>query len=195
MMENLVDARGKACPMPVICTKKALEDLEDKKSLVTIVDNEVARDNVVKLAKSYEYPVEIEQKQNDYYIKITKLKEIGEAIAPAKEEQVILLSSDKIGSGAEKLGDVLMKSFLFTLAESEDVPQTLILMNSGVKLAVEGSPVLEHLITLEKKGTEILACGTCLDFYNLKEKLCIGTISNMYTILEKLTSARKVLTF
>ncbi|MBZ4687742.1 MAG: hypothetical protein PWQ96_2215 [Clostridia bacterium] len=193
-MENMVDARGKACPQPVICTKKALEKLESNNSLVTIVDNEVARDNVVKYAKSLEYPVEVQQKQQDFYIKITKQDGI-EPQLESRTRQVVLLSSSKLGEGDDKLGDVLMKSFLYTLAQSDDLPAAVIMMNSGVKLAVEGSPVLEHLMELNKKGVEILACGTCLDFFNLKDKLCVGNISNMYTILEYLLSADKTLNF
>lgn len=193
-MENLVDARGKACPQPVICTKKALEKLSENNCIITIVDNEIAKDNIVRLAKNLDYPVEVEQKETEYHIKITKVSDFETRVDP-RNKQVVFLPCDKIGRGDDKLGEVLMKSFLYTLANGESVPAAVILMNSGVKLGVEGSEVLEHLIHLEKRGTEIIFCGTCLDYYDLKDKLCLGTISNMYTILEYLSSAEKVLSF
>lgn len=194
VMENRVDARGKACPQPVICTKKALEKLESNNFLITIVDNEVAKDNVIKYAKSLECAVEVQQKKRDYYIKITKQDEV-ESQLDTRTNHVVLLASARLGEGDDKLGDLLMKTFLYTLAQFNDLPAAVVMINSGVKLAVEGSPMLEHLMELKQKGVEILACGTCLDYFNLKDKLCVGDISNMYTILECLMGADKTLSF
>jgi len=98
-----------------------------------------------------------------------------------------------LGRGDDTLGNVLIKSFFYTLNENDVVGKTLIFLNSGVKLTCSGSEVLEHLMSLEKRGTEILSCGTCLDFYGLKEKLCVGKITNMYHILELLIKAPKVI--
>ncbi len=189
-MENLVDARGLACPEPVICTKKALENLKSG-TLTTIVDNEIAKDNVVRLARSFDYPVEVEKKDKNFYIKIKK--EIGfiEDLDQSKEF-IILMSSEFLGRGSDELGKILMKSFFFTLTETTPLPKTIIFINSGVKLTSEGSNVLEEILALSKKGVEIISCGTCLDYYKLKDKLCVGTISNMYTIMEYLVKYRSI---
>ncbi len=192
-MNKEVDVRGKSCPIPVVWTKKALQELEENKSIITIVDNEVAKANVVKFADSLEYPVKVEQKGEEYFISITK-ESSQDTQGEDMDKQVIMLSSNLLGNGAEKLGDILMKSFVFSLTQSDELPAAIILMNSGVKLAVEGSDVLEHLETLEKNGVEIIVCGTCLDFYELKEKLCVGNVSNMYSILEVLMQAKRALT-
>jgi len=192
-LETTVDARGLACPQPVINTKKALEALKDGGKVVTIVDNEVARDNVVKLARSLDCAVEVEQRGTDYYIHIRKesLPSTQLTIHPG---QVILITSDSLGRGAQELGELLMRNFLQTLADGEVMPRCLLFINSGVKLCCEGSSVLATLLNLEQRGVEILSCGTCLDYYQLKEKLCVGSITNMYTILEHLLAAEKVIT-
>ena len=109
------------------------------------------------------------------------------------ENTVIFVSSSELGRGSAELGEILIKSFMYTLVESDTPPQTMVFVNSGVKLTTENSPVLEHLITLNQRGVEILSCGTCLDYYKLKEKLCVGQVSNMYTIYEKLSKAAKVI--
>lgn len=192
-METTVDARGLPCPQPVIHTKKVLETLKDSGEVITIVDNEVARDNVIKLARSLECAVEVEQRGTDYYIHIRKegLPATQICMVPG---QVIMITADSLGRGAQELGEVLMRNFLYTLAEGEVVPRRLLFINSGVKLCCEGSPALASLLTLEGRGVEILACGTCLDYYQLKEKLCVGSVTNMYTIVEHLMAAEKVIT-
>ena len=164
-------------------------------TVVTIVDNEVARDNVVRFAKNANYDVEVEQKDENYYIRICKGMSAGmETTLQTSSELVYVILGDKLGRGEDELGSVLMRSFFYSLAESEIKPGTLIFMNSGVNLVSEGSQVLTELMALEKNGTEILACGTCLDYYKLKEKLCVGSVSNMYAILEKMSTATKVIT-
>ena len=142
----------------------------------------------------HECAVEVQQKKRDYYIKITKQDEV-ESQLDTRTNHVVLLASARLGEGDDKLGDLLMKTFLYTLAQFNDLPAAVVMINSGVKLAVEGSPMLEHLMELKQKGVEILACGTCLDYFHLKDKLCVGDISNMYTILECLMGADKTLSF
>jgi len=192
-LETTVDARGLPCPQPVIQTKKALEGLGEAGEVVTIVDNEVARDNVVKLARSLDCTVEVEERGSDYYIHIRKggLPATQLCVAPG---QVILIGTDALGQGSRELGEILMRNFLYTLSEGEVIPRRLLFINSGVKLCCEGSPALASLMALEQRGVEILVCGTCLDYYQLKEKLCVGSITNMYTIVEHLMSAEKVVT-
>lgn len=184
-----------ACPEPVVCTKKALEQL-DEGILVTIVDNEVARDNVVRLARSLNYPVQVQQKENDYYINIYKKQELpgfNPTLDPAGN-QVLLVTSQYLGKGSDELGRVLAQSFFYTLAESDNLPKAILFVNSGVKLACEGSQVINSLLSMEKRGVDILCCGTCLDYFKLKDKLYVGSITNMYSIVEQLLAAEKVIT-
>jgi selenium metabolism protein YedF len=104
-----------------------------------------------------------------------------------------VVSTDKLGEGNDDLGTILMKGYLYTLSENDIIPKELIFLNGGVKLTVKESEVLESLKTLEKRGVKILSCGTCLDFYGIKEELAIGEISNMYTIVESMNTSSKVI--
>lgn len=192
-MENqIVDARGMACPIPVINTKKALEAISEG-SITTIVDNDTAKDNVIALANSMCCQVDIQQKENEYYIQITKSGTCLRMEESHFKNTVIFVPSAEFGRGSQELGAILMKSFLFTLLESDELPSTMLFVNSGVQLTCEDSAVLEHLMEIQNRGVEILSCGTCLDYYKLKEKLCIGQVTNMYTILEKMNRADKVI--
>jgi len=192
-MGKQVDARGLACPQPVILTKKALEELNDREGLTTIVDNEVAKENVLKLAKSMNYSVNVREQDGYYYIDIFKGLEPEEKKHVQKEvlngDTILMITTDVFGKGDEELGKILMKNFLYSLSEFDNLPKSVIFINTGVFLTTEGSPVLDYLKGMEDKGVEILSCGTCLDFYKLKEKLMVGKVSNMYAIVEKILSA------
>ncbi|WP_418790858.1 sulfurtransferase-like selenium metabolism protein YedF [Phosphitispora sp. TUW77] len=193
MESKIVDARGMGCPIPVINTKKVLEAI-DEGSVTTFVDNEAAKDNVIALANSMGCGVDIQHKGNEYHIQITKKGtniNLGEQPADT-DNTTIVISSSEMGRGSSELGDILMKSFMFTLVESEKTPQTILFVNGGVYLTCENSPVLDHLVSLQSRGVEILSCGTCLEHFKLKEKLAIGQITNMYTIYEKMNAADKV---
>ncbi|MEN6414521.1 MAG: sulfurtransferase-like selenium metabolism protein YedF [Veillonellales bacterium] len=190
-----VDARGLACPQPVIATKKALEKMTDG-VLTTIVDNFAAKENVMKFASANHCKATWQETDGAYYIAITKGQGEAEPTIPqtAKAaDTVYLITQDKLGHGSNELGGILIKSFFFALVEKEPLPQTLLFINSGVFLTTEGSPVAEHLLELDKKGVQILSCGTCLDYYERKDKLLAGGISNMYEIVEKLSSAAKTI--
>ncbi|SDF43338.1 sulfurtransferase-like selenium metabolism protein YedF [Sporolituus thermophilus] len=192
-----VDARGLACPQPVIATKKALDSI-DQGIVTTIVDNAVAKENVVKFATANGYGVRVEEKDGHYYLTITKGQEAQTAgAAPAMAAAtaggpVYLLTGAGLGHGSSELGEVLMKSFLFTLTEKEPLPRAVLLMNGAVRLAVEGSPVLDHLRTLAAKGVAVRACGTCLDYFGLKEKLAVGEVTNMFAIVDEITSHQAI---
>jgi selenium metabolism protein YedF len=162
---QIVDARGLACPQPVILTRNALaETLE----VTTIVDNETAQANVTRLAEKAGATVMVERKGDGIYVYITK-KAMAQAepvpqlaCAPAGGPLVLVIPSEIMGRGDEKLGDILIRGFFHTLGEVEPLPDTIIFFNSGVKLVIEDSPVLEDLQALVEGGVEILACGTCL---------------------------------
>ena len=195
-----VNCRGLACPSPVINTKKALDKVESG-TVTTIVDNVISRDNVVMFAKNSGYTVAVEQQGTEYHITITK-GEANQTAATAipvmhsaeQNNQVYFISSDNMGRGSDELGKILMRSFIFTLTEVKPTPSALIFVNAGAKLTTDESTVLEHLHTLQDSGTVIISCGTCLDYFGLKDKLVVGRISNMYDIVEYLSGADKVIT-
>ncbi|MCC0669942.1 Sulfurtransferase TusA [Clostridioides difficile] len=189
-MSIKIDARGLACPKPVINTKKELDNIEEG-IVVTTVDNETAKENILKLAKSLNCEAKIvDEKENLISIEIKK----GNNIVAQKEESeledtCVFISSDKMGLGNDELGQVLIKGFIYTLTESKPYPKHILLVNGGVKLSAENEATIENLKILEDAGVEILSCGTCLDYYNLKEKLQVGSVTNMYTIVETLKNA------
>lgn len=191
-----VDARGLNCPQPVIATKKALDSI-DAGLVTVIVDNAVAKENVTKFAVANHCSVATQEKDGHYYLTITKGSGASAALAapleePAPDGTVYLITSETLGHGSAELGAVLMKSFFFTLTSADQPPKALLFLNSGVKLAVAGSPVLDHLQTLANKKVEILSCGTCLDYFALKEQLAVGGITNMYTILEMVNGSKSI---
>jgi len=188
-----IDARGLKCPEPVIITKKALEEIEEG-LVVSIVDNITARENVSRLAANLNLQYEIEEKDGCFYISINKVKaETSRGRNEANEDIAIVITNDKLGSGSDDLGKVLMKSYLYALTESSPIPKAMLFLNAGVKLTTEGSESIDNIIKLSEAGVEIVSCGTCLDFYGLKEKLKIGIVGNMYSIVEKMNEAAKVI--
>jgi len=185
---NIIDCKGLKCPQPVINTKKYFDSIENGEAEV-IVDNEVAKNNISKFCKSNGFKFDVEEKEGLYHIKIAKENTSCEVMEFEKSSLVILIGTDKLGSGDDTLGATLMKSYLYALSESDKLPTDLLFLNSGVKLASEGSEVLDSLNKLKERGVNIASCGVCLDFYKLKEKLAVGEITNMYTIIEKMNTA------
>ena len=192
-MSNTIDCKGLQCPIPVVKTKKYFESIESGESTV-IVDNLVAKNNVVKLAQSSGNSSIVEEKDGLFFIKITKEK--NEVVSDKVKENkkfTLLVSTDKLGVGDDKLGEMLMKSYIFALSEADAIPNELLFLNAGIKLTIENSSVLDSLMKLVERGVNILVCGACLDFYNVKDKLSIGEITNMYTIVELMNSADKTI--
>ncbi len=199
-MVQKIDLRGKECPIPVIQTKKALEATKDH-SIITIVDSDVSKENIEKLAKSLKYKSTVKEAQGEFYIEIFKQSGIDlseELSYPSKnsspEDLTVMITRDTLGDGKRELGEVLMKGYIYTLTEAPKTPKNLLFLNSGVHLTVEGSPVIDHLRRLEEKGVTILSCGTCLDYYKVKNKLVVGGIGNMYDMVEKSSGSKKTVT-
>lgn len=188
---KIIDCKGLKCPAPVINTKKYFDTVEKGQAKV-IVDNEVAKNNICKLADSNGFTYEVLENGEFFDITVTK-ENCGCEIMNFDKETAIIISSDKLGGGDDKLGETLMKSYLFALSESSELPTNLVFLNGGVKLVIEGSPCLESIEKISKEGVNILSCGTCLDFYGLKEKLAIGEITNMYTIVEIMNKAQNTI--
>ena len=189
-MTKIVDARNLPCPQPVLLTKEALEAVD---RVTTIVDNETARENVSRLGKSRGCEVTVAQKEDGIYLTLTRAGLAEEEPTPTTGI-VLFIASDILGRGDDELlGSLLMQSFLHTLGALNSRPETVILMNNGVKLVAEGSAVLGELQQLESQGVEILACGTCLSRLKLMDKIAVGQVSNMYTLADTLLKAEKVI--
>jgi len=181
-----IDARGLVCPKPVINTKKELDNMDQGIVIVT-VDNNIAKQNILKLSNSLNCESRVIKDEKDLIsIEIKKGENviIEEKKQDELENKCIFISSNKIGNGNDELGEVLMKGFIYTLTESKPYPRSIILVNSGVKLSTENDDTVGNLKILEDSGVEVLSCGTCLDYYGLKEFLKVGSITNMYTILD-----------
>jgi selenium metabolism protein YedF len=194
-MDKTVDARGLACPRPVLMTKEALEEVGE--GIITVlVDNVASRENVKRFAQRMGCTVEVKEEGGFFRIVIAKgytceLPRAQEESEQAQSGPVILITSDKLGDD-EELGRLLMRGFISTLKDATCRPSKLLFMNTGVFLTVAGSPLLESLRVLESQGVEICSCGTCLDYFGLKEKLAVGHVTNMYDTVEDLTGAELV---
>lgn len=190
---NKIDAKGLVCPKPVILTKKALDDTENK-VVETTVDNEVAVENLKKLAESMKCDYKTETlSDQEFRVTITKNDQEEDFETGKEGPYTLAIGNEFMGGGEDELGKILMKSFLYTVSETKPYPTSMVFFNSGVKLTTEGSESLEEIKKLESEGVEIISCGTCLDFYELKEKLEVGSISNMYTIYEKMAVEKNVI--
>jgi selenium metabolism protein YedF len=190
-VKKIIDARGLACPEPVVMTKNALDN-NGVHEVTTIVDSKIALENVSRMVKTLSLESMIEEQDGNFYINITK-----EDMHPDKDtlsgSTVVLISSNVLGQGDDKLGSILMKSFMYTLTQMEGEMKMLIFLNSGVLLTTAGSDLIEHIKSLESNGVEVISCGTCLDFYGLIDKLQVGVAGNMYTIAEEMFKASKVI--
>ncbi|MBR2403204.1 MAG: sulfurtransferase-like selenium metabolism protein YedF, partial [Lachnospiraceae bacterium] len=182
-----VNAIGDVCPIPVVKTKKAMQELDGAGVIEVLVDNEIAVQNVSKMAASAGAKVASEQVADKEY-KITIAVDESSCTCDMCEEEnmVIVISSDRMGNGNDDLGKVLIKGFIFAITQLDKMPKTMLFYNGGATLTAEGSDSLEDLKKLEEQGVEILTCGTCLNYYGLSDKLQVGSVSNMYAIVEKM---------
>ncbi|MEO0081068.1 MAG: sulfurtransferase-like selenium metabolism protein YedF [candidate division WOR-3 bacterium] len=195
-----LDVRGLVCPEPVLRTRKALETAGNR-PVVVITDSPESRDNIVRFAQKAGYTVSASEREPGIYsISIRKLVVSKPGTQPEATNNsvispsgpVLLLGSDELGRGNEELGRLLMTLFLRTLTELPTKPSSILLANNGVKLALEGSEPLASLKTLEQQGVVIRVCGTCLDFFGVKDRVRVGTVSNMYELAETLLTGDRV---
>lgn len=212
-MIKTVDARGLACPLPVVNAKKAAEEMQEGDSLIVLVDNEIAVQNLQRFAKQKGFEAASEKKaEKEYEVTIqitaglqeTKEQETSAAVGEDTTEDIacaadsrkrgllVVLSANAMGTGDEKLGKALMKAFVFALTKQDRLPETILCYNSGAYLTCEGADTLEDMKLLEAEGVNIMTCGTCLDFYGIKEKLAVGSVTNMYEIVEKMETADSI---
>src|SRR5208283_2817597 len=195
---KIVDARGLSCPQPVVLAKQAFESNEQ---VIVIVDNETALENVNRLGSKLGCEVKIEAKSGKIIeIHLMRNADQNAFVTSCVVGQgrpgpfVIVIAGDKMGRGNDELGYVLVKTFLHTVAEQAQKPDVMIFYNTGAKLTVKGSDVLDDLKKLESKGVQILVCGTCLNYFEIKGKLAVGMVSNMYDIVEIMSSAGRLFT-
>ena len=198
-----VNAMGDACPIPVVKTLYALRELAGPGTVQTLVDNQVAVQNLTRLAESKGCTIQTEQlSEKQYQVTITvgegaELPESADGICTVPvakpDNTVVVISADHMGEGDEVLGKILLKGFLFALTQQETLPKTILFYNGGAAVTCDGSPSLEDLQKLKELGVEILTCGTCLNHYGLTEKLRVGEVTNMYVIVEKQMQATLVI--
>jgi len=199
---KIVDTKGQLCPVPLIMTKKAMNEIGENESLLIIIDNDTSYKNVSRFLEEHKMTVSTKRNGNLYELTVNKTGHIPESTQAedycSKEDTkisnyVVAIQRNRLGDGAEELGTILIKGFVNTLPETTLKPKTIVFLNSGIFLALKDSPVLESLKKLENMGIEILVCGTCLDYYKKKEEQGVGKISNMYEILERLSHAGNVI--
>ncbi|NLL37085.1 MAG: sulfurtransferase-like selenium metabolism protein YedF [Fretibacterium sp.] len=201
---TVVNAVGKACPEPVIMTKAALE--KGASEIEVHVDNAVAASNVKRFLEKAGFAVQLQDEDGNLTVKGTKEAQalstespVATAAAPVPQASnvpqtlSILIAHQILGGDDRELGEILIKSFLGTLSKLSPLPSVVALMNDGVKLALFDSSTCDYLKDLEQKGTTILVCGTCTNHFGITENVGVGTISNMFEIVEALTGVDKIL--
>lgn len=194
-----VNAIGDACPIPVVKTRKAMETIKGSEVVETLVDNEIAVENLKKMAGQMGYQVKDQKLEEGKYsvqIMVTEAEKIEKIQADicdckptAASDKVVVIRSNVMGEGDPELGKVLIKGFIYALSQQEELPKTILFYNGGACLTCEGSASLDDLKELEHRGVKILTCGTCLNFYGLSEKLKVGEVTNMYEIAETMSKA------
>lgn len=188
-----IDCRGQQCPQPVIQTRKLM--LAEPGSVIEVlVDDRACRDNIARLAATMGYSVDVEETGA-----VTRLElspsgqaEKSSTSAAATGPRVVFIGSDQMGQGDPELGRILMKNYIFTLVEAETLPDALYCVNSGVRLTVDGSDVLEPLQELANRGVDIASCGLCLEFFDRKDALAVGRVSNMLELVNALAEAGSI---
>lgn len=199
-----VNAIGDACPLPVIKTKKAFDTMSPG-LLEVLVDNDIAVQNIQRFAASSGSQCSVLQNGTEFVISIEKGVSSPvvqpqqcdlvqpQPISAGTEKILVLLSSDTMGQGDDALGRILMKGFVFALTQLDELPDTVLLYNSGAKLSVNGSPSLDDLRSLQEHGVTIMTCGTCLNHFGLTDALGVGEVTNMYSIVEEMRCAGRIL--
>jgi selenium metabolism protein YedF len=201
---KIIDAMGKACPVPVVLAKKAAAELAfEGGELQVLVDNQPACENLRNMAEGNGYTVMEEKIEPGRYrvtIRVpvqekTQVHSVGEQTPLEREESglVVVISKNSMGQGSEELGKILIKGFLFSLTQLKTPPKAVLFFNSGVLLTVEGCNTLDDLRELEQAGTQIEICGTCADYYSVKDSIGVGKIVNMMTITERMAFAGSVI--
>lgn len=211
-MSNIkqVDALGDQCPIPVVKAKKVLDQSVSGTVVEVHVDNEIAVQNLTKLARSQRCECKSEKLAEKHFVVAMTVPERAAAAADvlpeaepadqgitchpdARDHSIVVISSAVMGAGNDELGKVLMKGFIYGLSQLDVLPEKILFYNGGVTLTTEGSDSIEDLKAMEAQGVQIFSCGTCLNYYGLTEKLMVGEVTNMYSIVEAMAAAAKII--
>ena len=201
---RIVDTRGQKCPAPLIATKRALKEINTGDTIRVITDNRTSLSNISRFLKDNSIEFAAEEADNTWTLTITKrstvlknekTEEYCDVDVPHfnKGDFVIAFNSDKMGTGGEDLGDLLMVNFIKAVRDLDHLPSKMVFYNRGVLLGSDDSPVVDHLKEIEKMGVSLLLCATCVNYYSLEEKVHIGVLSNMYEIAQAMASASNVI--
>ncbi len=202
MAKVIVNAVGEQCPIPVVKATKALGEMKEAGTLEVHVDNEIAVQNVTRLASGKGFKASSEKRSDKLFVITMEVAGLPEAGAPEPEvacipdvrgNTVVAIDTAAMGRGDDELGKTLIKGFIYALSQLEELPKTIIFYNGGASIPIEGSVSVEDLKSMEAQGVEIMTCGTCLNFFGLTDKLAVGQIANMYSIVETLSAAAKVI--
>ncbi|PIE59886.1 MAG: sulfurtransferase-like selenium metabolism protein YedF [Desulfobulbus propionicus] len=195
-----IDCKQLPCPKPVLKTKDALEN--GAKKIIVIVDNDAAKNNVARFGGSQGCEVvTLEQDDGTFHLFLTASEEdlLNDDVeqypcpAPGQKQIIYVISADTMGRSNDELGWALLQTFIQTIKDVSPMPEKILFYNSGVKLVTQQSGALEALVELQNRNVKILVCGTCLDFFKLKPDIKVGTISNMYDIMNAMVMADKVI--
>lgn len=202
-MEKTIDARGQVCPKPLVMARDTLKTLTKDDTLNVVVDNAISAQNLEKMAGQMDLTSKKVQQGSDYIVSFFVDK--SSFVIPQTEElncnvpenvpgdTVVVINTDVMGKGDEKLGKILIRGFIYSLTCLPNLPATIIFYNSGVKLTTQDSDVVEDLKKLAAAGVNICVCGTCVEYYGLKDKIAVGNIVNMLKIVETQFAAARII--
>ena len=201
---RIADTRGQLCPAPLIAAKKALRETPEGESFILLTDNQTSFDNLSRFLKDNNGDFQVSKDGEVWTLTITRIAggvsevRAEDYCAPSiahfeKGNYIVVVSSDRMGEGDEELGHLLMANFIKAVKDLDKLPLKILFYNKGVMVATDNSPVIDHLKDLEKMGVELLLCSTCVTHYSLAEKFGVGTLSNMYTIAEVMTSGVNII--
>lgn len=197
---KIIDTRGTLCPQPLIMTRKAIREAFAGEELQILTDNEMACGNLNDYLTEMKLPFRCEQtpEMTVFRVEISEIKQ-SEPVAsdicvpPASKNYVVVIKCECMGDGDVELGKLLMRAFINSLLESTQLPTAVILYNGGIHLALKDTDTARTLEKLNEKGVRIICCGTCVEYYEVKDRLAIGQVSNMYAITEMLVNAGHII--
>lgn len=199
---NTIDTRGQLCPKPLIMTKQVLDTMTPGEEFEVLTDNDTSHQNLMSYLEALKAEPLSEKNDNIWTITATKPQNMRQDIEAEEYCEMpntnmgnyaVVLKSQYMGQGDEELGKILIRGFINSLKEQEKLPSHIIMYNSGVLLATKDTDTAQSISALQNNGVTVIVCGTCVDFYHIKEKLGVGTISNMYHITTILTATEKII--
>jgi len=199
---RIADTRGQLCPAPLIATKRALKETPEGESFLLITDNQTSFNNVSRFLKDNGTAFQVSETGGVWTLTVRRGGDISQVNAEDyctdsiahfhKGDFIIVITSDKMGEGDIELGQLLMSNFIKAIKDLDKLPGKMVFYNKGVTLVTKTSPLIDHLTDLEKMGVELLLCATCVNHYAIADIVGAGTLSNMYTIAEVMSSAGNI---